>query len=198
MNGENRRAAQRAQKKRVKQHRRAAEKRRRARNAFVPVDPIAMAISGVKPCTAQQRNTIALRNHGALALITQGKGGDAEVSQLGSMVNVTLVLVEMTTAEAKSKGRHADTTHLQMAGLALDVVKDAQVALLRMAERRAASGTYELREDELAVVNECLGLHDDFMAAAPVSMVERAYRTAIGRINSGNAATNESHIQRAA
>jgi L-aminopeptidase/D-esterase-like protein len=181
-----------------RQARREAERALRraprpARKAKPRIDPIAMAVAGVQPLSKEQIDQLAVRTHGAMSNIVRGLGTNQDAAALAAMANVTLVLVEFTAAGIKRDDPAAEQHH-SAALDALDTVKAAQAALLELQARAETCGYYSPTTPEVQQLNACIELHDEFMKLAPVHMIERAHRTAIGRAHAGHVAQHSTHL----
>ena len=101
--------------------------------------------------------TLKIKNHAALAALTQGRATRAEIDTLIAALNVTEALYRM------GFGREYG-----------DVVKDGLDALRAVGARGAANNRFILRAQEMAALNTVMELHDAQLDLCVVKDLERA------------------------
>ena len=135
----------------------------RKRSAYRPktvlANPLAYVLEGLEPVTSHGSYLLDLKikNHGAMALLTQGKAKRQDIDTLIRLANVCEALY-----------------HLGFGVEYQDVVKQGMAALWGVGQRGVDAGRYILRSSEMAALNEMMDLHDAQMGVVTVKDVDRA------------------------
>lgn len=101
--------------------------------------------------------TLKIKNHAALAALTQGKATRADIDTLIASVNITEALYRMGIGREHG-----------------DVVRDGLEALRAVGSRGAANNRFILRAPEMAALNTVMELHDAQLDLCVVKDIERA------------------------
>jgi hypothetical protein len=106
---------------------------------------------------ADYLTTLRIRNHGALAALTQGKATHADINTLIAAFNITEALY-----------RRGFGTDYKL------VVLHGQQALRVVGARGAESGRFILRAEEMTAINHVIELHDAQLDVITVLDMEQA------------------------
>jgi uncharacterized membrane-anchored protein len=133
-------------------------KRSKYRPRPVLVNPVAYAIESVMPAAQHPEILLSLkiRNHAALANLTQGKATRADIDELVSAVNMTEALYRL------GFGREYN-----------DIVKQGLEALRCVGARGHETGRYILKYNEMQALNTIMELHDAQLDLCSVKDIER-------------------------
>jgi uncharacterized membrane-anchored protein len=101
--------------------------------------------------------TLKIKNHAALAALTQGRATRADIDTLIATVNVCEALYRMGIGREYA-----------------DVVRDGLDALRAVASRGAANNRFILRASEMEALNTVMELHDAQLDMCVVKDIERA------------------------
>lgn len=136
------------------------KKRSKYRPKPVLLNPIGFVLEGMERLSSHSSSlllTIKLKNHNAMATITQGKGTRAEIDLLINMINVCEALYRLGFGEEYG-----------------DILKDGTAALLALAKRGKETGKFILWAAELKALNDVMELHDAQMEVITVRDMEKA------------------------
>lgn len=122
-------------------------------------DPIRYVLSGFARVADNNGEavTLRIRNHGALAALVNGQGGQDDAAILLGAVDIGLSLVDR-----------------DIGGEYLDDLVDAYVALRALAWRGHTTGRYIFRAPELRAVQYAMEIHDAQLDVATVKDIETA------------------------
>lgn len=125
----------------------------------VRVNPVAYVIESMTPVAAYGSYllTLKIRNHEALANITQGKGTRADMDLMLAMFNIAEALYRM------GLGREYG-----------DVLAQAREALIAVGSRGIATNRFVLTGPQMSTLNLVMELHDAQLDLCTVKDVERA------------------------
>lgn len=135
------------------------KKRKQYRPKHVLVNPIGYVLESMTPVAKYDDYLIDLKikNHGALAALTQGRAVRDDMRTLTAMINVTVALSSM--------GIGADYN---------DDIAAGRTALLSIAERGKDDAHYIVRGPEMGALNVLIDLHDAQMDAITIKHIEKA------------------------
>jgi hypothetical protein len=133
-------------------------KRSKYRPRAVLANPVAYVVESVTPVTQHDSYLVDLKikNHGAMAALTQGRATRAEIDMLIAMSNMIEALWTM--------GFGKEYEAVMCAG---------QAALISVGRRGLADGRFILRGSEMTALNELMDLHDAQMEVITVGDIER-------------------------
>ena len=134
-------------------------KRSKYRPKGVRLDVMAWVKSGLMPINDVPHAAVNLRirNHSALAAVTQGKATKDDIDDLVGAVNVTEALAML--------GKGKDWA---------DEIRAGQEAVLAMARRGLERGRFLFTGPELTAVNLAMEIHDAQLDACNVQELEQA------------------------
>ena len=136
---------------------------KKPRKAYRPkpvrIDPVGYVLTGLKPLDQVGDELVMLRikNHGALAAMTQGRATNEDFNMLISALNVTeaLMLQDMGTPW-------------------LPQLKAGQEALKAVGARYKQIKRFVLRGEEMAALNLAMEVHDAQLGICTVAQIEQA------------------------
>lgn len=136
-------------------------KRSKYRPKGVIMNPIAYVMESMTPVAKHDSFLIDLKikNHSAMATLTQGRAVRADIDMLIAMANICEALYRM--------GFGTEYT---------DVVKHGSDALYAVGKRGAETGRFILRAEEMTALNTLMELHDAQMDVITVKDMERAFK----------------------
>ena len=136
-------------------------KRSKYRPKGVIANPVAYVMESLTPVAKQNSFLIDLKikNHDAMAALTQGRASKAEIDMLIPMGNICEALYRMGFGTEYK-----------------DVVRTGLDALHAVGKRGHETGKFILRADEMNALNELMELHDAQMDVITVKDMERAVR----------------------
>lgn len=136
-------------------------KRSKYRPKGVILNPIAYVMESMAPVAKHQQFLIDLKikNHGAMAALTQGHAVRADIDALIAMSNICEALYRM------GFGREYD-----------EVIKHGSDALHAVGKRGAQTGKFILRAEEMNALNTLMELHDAQMEVITVKDMEKAFK----------------------
>lgn len=132
-----------------------------------PLDPMA-CITRRMPLPDDQQRDLGIAYHVSLDAILRGHGTELAWATLACTLNVSLILSEC--------GIDAP---------ALQTIKLAQEALLRVRERAQRTGKWALDGDGIRVILAAVNIHDEQISRATRSQVTEAIREVHRRIEEG-------------
>lgn len=134
-------------------------KRSKYRPKGVRLDTMAYVKEGMTPIGQHGGflMTLKIKNHAALAALTQGRATRADIDTLIAAINITEALYRLGI------GREYG-----------DVVKDGLEALRAVGGRGAANNRFVLRASEMTALNTAMELHDAQLDLCVVKDIERA------------------------
>lgn len=149
---------------------------KKPRKAYRPkpvrIDPVGYVLTGLKPLdqVGDELITLRLKNHGALAAMTQGRATNEDFNMLISALNVTeaLMLQDMGTPW-------------------LPQLKAGQEALKAVGARYKQIKRFVLRGEEMAALNLAMEVHDAQLEICTVAQIEQAIMTVRRVVTSGKA-----------
>ena len=136
-------------------------KRSKYRPKGVIMNPIAYVMESMTPVARHESFLIDLKikNHSAMASLTQGKAVRADIDALIAMSNICEALYRM------GFGREYD-----------DVVRHGSDALYAVGRRGAETGKFILRSEEMNSLNNLMELHDAQMDVINIRDMEHAFK----------------------
>lgn len=134
-------------------------KRSKYRPKGVRLDVIAYVTESLKPVTAHDGYLLDLKikNHGAMAALTQGAATRADIDILINAANIVEALYRLGFGKEY-----------------VDVVKAGLDALYEVGQRGAAAGRFVLKAHEMSALNTLMDLHDAQMEVIVIKDMERA------------------------
>lgn len=146
-------------------------KRSRYRPKGVILNPMAYVMEGMVPVTQHGSYlvTLKIRNHGALANLTQGKATKRDVDELIECFNVAEALYRM------GMGREYGS-----------VLREAQQALLEVGARGLDTGRFLCTGPQIGMLNTMMELHDAQLDLCTVRDIDEAIRLVRRTYLSGN------------
>jgi hypothetical protein len=148
----------------------------RKRSSYKPravlANPLAYVIEGMKPVAQHESYLIDLKikNHSAMAALTQGHATRADMDVLIAMNNITEALWRM--------GFGKEFNH---------VMRGGHMALVEIANRGAATHRFIVRANEMNALNELMDLHDAQMDVITIKDMESALALVKSEVQSGRA-----------
>jgi len=135
------------------------KKRSKYRPRHVLVNPVGYVVEGLKPVSQHDDYLIDLRikNHGAMAALTQGKATHEDMRTMTAMTNVTVALWSLGFGKEYS-----------------DDVTAGRIALMCIAERGRENQHFVMRAGEMAALNMLLELHDAQLDIISIKDMEKA------------------------
>lgn len=130
----------------------------------------AITIQGHQHIDDEQKSALGLACWGALDALTKGSGTDHDVDTLASAINVSLILAERTPGGE----------------MAVDAIKDAQDALMRVKARQERIGKHGLDAPGLQALRVALDIHEQQIALHKSGELESALVEAIKRMRNGD------------
>lgn len=123
----------------------AATRKKKYRPKPVLTNPVGYVLEGLAPVTSYTDELLALRirNHAAMAALTQGRATKADINTLITAVNITEACFLLGV------GHEYEAT-----------IKAGQEALRSVGRRGAESNRFVLRAEEMQALNEMMELHD--------------------------------------
>lgn len=149
---------------------------KKPRKAYRPkpvrIDPLGYVLTGLKPVGEVGDELVMLRikNHGALAALTQGKASNEEFNMLISALNVTEALMLQ-----------------DMGARWMPYLKAGQEALKAVGARYKQIKRFVLRGEEMAALNLAMEVHDAQLEICTVAQIERAIMMVRRVVTSGKA-----------
>lgn len=149
---------------------------KKPRKAYRPkpvrIDPVGYVLTGLKPVGEVGDELVMLRikNHGALAALTQGKASNEEFNMLISALNVTEALMLQ-----------------DMGARWMPYLKAGQEALKAVGARYKQIKRFVLRGEEMAALNLAMEVHDAQLEICTVAQIERAIMMVRRVVTSGKA-----------
>lgn len=133
-------------------------KRSKYRPRAVLVNPVAYVVESIKPVTQHDSYLVDLKikNHGAMAALTQGQANRADMDTLIAMSN----MIEALWTLGFGKEYEA-------------VMCEGQAALIEVGRRGLATNKFILRAAEMTALNTFMDLHDAQMEVVTVGDIER-------------------------
>lgn len=134
-------------------------KRSKYRPKGIILNPMAYVIEGMTPVAnhGSYLMDLKIKNHAALAALTQGRATRSDIDTLIASINITEALYRL------GFGREYG-----------DVVKDGLTALRSVGARGAANNRFILRAEEMTALNTVMELHDAQLDLCTVRDIERA------------------------
>ena len=125
------------------------------------INPLQHVADSIRPVTSHKSFLLDLnlKNHSAMAALSQGKANKGDMDTLVACLNVTKALYLM--------GVGAEYGYVAKGGLE---------ALLAVCQRGAATGRFVMRSSEMAAINEAIELHDAQLETITVKELERAMK----------------------
>lgn len=152
----------------------APKKRNKAyRPKFVSRNPLSDFFGGLTGDHAEHFTRLALRNHTALLLLEQGKGGKEQWDLIVGAINMANIMCE-----------HGIGDEFRSQTIA------ARDALLEVGKRGVKTGRFVFKGDELQAVRAGLECHDAQLENSRAIDVERASDEVLRRIRHGLNTTN--------
>lgn len=147
-------------------------KRSKYRPKPVLMNPLGYVLEGLEPARSHGSHILDLKikNHGAMANLTQGKATRADIELLISMVNIVEALYRLGFGEDYG-----------------DVVADGLNALHEVGVRGADSHKFILRAAEMKALNTIMELHDAQMDVITVKDLDNACEIVAKEIRSKKA-----------
>lgn len=102
---------------------------------------------------------LKIKNHGALASLTQGVAARADIDTLIAMSNICEALYRMGFGQEYN-----------------NVVRDGSDALHAVGQRGAKMGRFVLRAEEMNALNNLMELHDAQMDVINIKHMEQAFK----------------------
>lgn len=136
-------------------------KRSKYRPKPIIPNPMAYVLEGMTPVTkyGDYLVTLKIRNHEALANLTQGKATKGDMDLLFNMFNIAEALYRL------GFGREYG-----------DLLLQARTALIEVGERGAASGRFLVTGPQMNTINLVMDLHDAQLDLCTIKDVEEATR----------------------
>jgi len=149
---------------------------KKPRKAYRPkpvrIDPVGYVLTGMMPLdqVGDELITLRVKNHGALAALTQGRATNDDFNMLISALNVTEALMMQELGAEYSPELQA-----------------GQAALKEIGQRRKALGRFVLRAEEMTALNLAMDVHDAQLEICTVAQIERAILTVRKTVLGGKA-----------
>lgn len=133
--------------------------RKKYRPRAILVNPVGYVLESLTPVAAHDSFLIDLRikNHAAMAELTQGKATKKEMDTIINATNMTDALLRMGFGQEYR-----------------DVLDKGQAAVLAVSRRGADSNRFILRAEEMNAINTLMELHDAQLDVMVVKDIERA------------------------
>lgn len=138
----------------------------------VRIDPIGYVLTGFKRLdqVGDELVTLRIKNHGALAALTQGRADALDFNMLISALNVTEALMRQQIGAEYSPA-----------------LKNGQEALTAIGQRCRSIGRFVLRAEEMNALNLAMEVHDAQLEICTVDQIERAIHTVRRVVSTGRA-----------
>lgn len=149
---------------------------KKPRKAYRPkpvrIDPVGYVLTGLKPVgeVGDELVTLRIKNHGALAALTQGRATSLDFNMLISALNVTEALMMQELGAEYSPA-----------------LKAGQEALTAIGQRCRTLGRFVLRAEEMTALNLAMEVHDAQLEICTVAQIERAIHTVRKVVTTGRA-----------
>lgn len=138
----------------------------------VRIDPVGYVLIGFKPVgqVGDELIMLHLKNHGALAALTQGRASNDDFNMLISALNVTEALMMQELGAEYSPE-----------------LKAGQDALRAVGNRYKQIKRFVLRAEEMTALNLAMDVHDAQLEICTVAQIERAIHTVRKVVTTGRA-----------
>lgn len=145
-------------------------KRSKYKPRAVLANPVAWVLEGMTPVAHHESYLIDLKikNHGAMAALTQGRATRIEIDALIAMSNVIEALWTLGFGTEYE-----------------DVIVAGQAALIEVGRRGLATGKFILRASEMTALNELMELHDAQMDVITIRDMDQALAVVNKRVKAG-------------
>lgn len=145
-------------------------KRSKYKPRAVLANPVAWVLEGMTPVAQHDSYLIDLKikNHGAMAALTQGRATRIEIDALIAMSNVIEALWTLGFGTEYE-----------------DVIVAGQAALIEVGRRGLTTGKFILRAPEMTALNELMELHDAQMDVITIRDMDRALAVVNKRVKAG-------------
>ncbi len=145
-------------------------KRSKYKPRAVLANPVAWVLEGLTPVAHHDSYLIDLKikNHGAMAALTQGRATRIEIDVLIAMSNVIEALWTLGFGTEYE-----------------DVIVAGQAALIEVGRRGLTTGKFILRAAEMTALNELMELHDAQMDVITIRDMDRALAVVNKRVKAG-------------
>lgn len=145
-------------------------KRSKYKPRAVLANPVAWVLEGMTPVAHHDSYLIDLKikNHGAMAALTQGRATRVEIDALIAMSNVIEALWTLGFGTEYE-----------------DVIVAGQAALIEVGRRGLTTGKFILRASEMTALNELMELHDAQMDVITIRDMDRALAVVNKRVKAG-------------
>lgn len=145
-------------------------KRSKYRPRAVLANPVAWVLEGMTPVARHDSYLIDLKikNHGAMAALTQGRATRIEIDTLIAMSNVIEALWTLGFGTEYE-----------------DVIVAGQAALIEVGRRGLTTGKFILRAGEMTALNELMELHDAQMDVTTIRDMDQALAVVNKRVKAG-------------
>lgn len=145
-------------------------KRSKYKPRAVLANPVAWVLEGMTPVAHHESYLIDLKikNHGAMAALTQGRATRIEIDALIAMSNVIEALWTLGFGTEYE-----------------DVIVAGQAALIEVGRRGLATGKFILRASEMSALNELMELHDAQMDVITIRDMDQALAVVNKRVKAG-------------
>ena len=149
---------------------------KKPRKAYRPkpvrIDPVGYVLTGMMPLdqVGDELITLRVKNHAALAALTQGRATNDDFNMLISALNVTEALMQQELGAEYSADLAA-----------------GQAALKEIGRRRKEIGRFVLRAEEMQALNLAMDVHDAQLEICTVAQIERAIMTVRKTVLGGKA-----------
>lgn len=145
-------------------------KRSKYKPRAVLANPVAWVLEGMTPVAHHESYLIDLKikNHGAMAALTQGRATRIEIDALIAMSNVIEALWTLGFGTEYE-----------------DVIVAGQAALIEVGRRGLATGKFILRASEMSALNDLMELHDAQMDVITIRDMDQALAVVNKRVKAG-------------
>ena len=145
-------------------------KRSKYKPRAVLANPVAWVLEGMTPVAHHDSYLIDLKikNHGAMAALTQGRATRIELDALIAMSNVIEALWTLGFGTEYE-----------------DVIVAGQAALIEVGRRGLTTGKFILRASEMTALNELMELHDAQMDVITIRDMDQALAVVNKRVKAG-------------
>lgn len=145
-------------------------KRSKYKPRAVLANPVAWVLEGMTPVAHHDSYLIDLKikNHGAMAALTQGRATRIEIDALIAMSNVIEALWTLGFGTEYE-----------------DVIVAGQAALIEVGRRGLTTGKFILRASEMTALNELMELHDAQMDVITIRDMDQALTVVNKRVKAG-------------
>lgn len=149
---------------------------KKPRKAYRPkpvrIDPVGYVLTGMMPLdqVGDELITLRLKNHGALAALTQGRASNDDFNMLISALNVTEALMMQELGAEFSPELRAGQDALRAIGVRYKNIK-----------------RFVLRAEEMKALNLAMDVHDAQLEICTVAQIERAIMTVRKTVLGGKA-----------